>query len=143
MPSTPVAIKRRAETTGDSMTVFQVDAGGSAAPAVANGSSYQPVTLVDSSGTYYDPRIAGGTWGYSAGVSGTVTLTGGKRVLQITAIAQQAAATITINGGQDIVLPYGSTDKVSSSITIEPKGNLTNPVLVLTGTSGYFVEWVS
>ena len=40
-----------------------------------------------------------GTWGYSAGTSGTVNLSGGKRVLQITAVALEAAGTIQINGG--------------------------------------------
>lgn len=83
-----------------------------------------------------------GTWGYASGTSGTEVLTGGKRVLQITAIALEAAATITINGGDTITIPYGSTDSVSSSITIEPKGNLTDPTLVFTGTDSYLVEFV-
>lgn len=84
-----------------------------------------------------------GAWGYAAGTSGTETLTGGKRVLQITAIALEAAATLTINGGDTITIPYGSTDSVSSSITIEPKGNLTDPTLIFTGTDSYFIEFVS
>ena len=83
-----------------------------------------------------------GTWGYVSGVSGTETLTGGKRVLQITAMAQQAAGSLTINGGSAIPLPYGATDKASSSITIEPRGNLVDPVLVFSSTVAYFVEWV-
>lgn len=84
-----------------------------------------------------------GTWGYNSGTSGTLTLTGSKRVLQITAIAQQAAASLTINAGNTITLPYGSTDKASSTITIEPKGNLTDPTIVFTGTVGFFVEYVT
>ena len=84
-----------------------------------------------------------GTWGYNAGISGTLTLTGGKRVLMISAIAEQAAATITINGGDTITLPYGSTDKVSSALEIRPAGNLTNPTIVFTSTVAYFVEYVS
>lgn len=83
-----------------------------------------------------------GTWGYASGASGTVTLTGSKRVLQITAIALETAGSITIDGGDSIPLPYGATDKVSSSISIEPKGNLTDPVIVFTGTDSYFVEYV-
>jgi hypothetical protein len=74
-------------------------------------------------------------------VSGTVTLTGSKRVLQITAVALEAAGSITIDGGDTIPLPYGATDKVSSSISIEPKGNLIDPVIVFTGTDSYFVEY--
>lgn len=84
-----------------------------------------------------------GTWGYNSGVSGTLVLSGGKRVLQITAIAEEAAATITINGGDTITLPYGTTDKVSSAITIEPKGNLTNPTIIFTATKAWFVEYVT
>lgn len=84
-----------------------------------------------------------GTWGYNSGISGTLTLTGTKKVLMITAIGQEASATITINGGDTITLPYGGTDKVSSSIEIKPVGTLVSPTIVFTGTKGYFVEWVS
>jgi hypothetical protein len=84
-----------------------------------------------------------GTWGYASGASGTVTLTGSKRVLQITAIALEAAGSITIDGGDSTPLPYGATDKVSSSICIEPRGNLIDPVIVFTGTDSYFIEYVS
>jgi hypothetical protein len=84
-----------------------------------------------------------GTWGYSAGSLGTLTLTGGKRVLQITAVALEGAGSFTINGSDVITLPYGSTDKVSTEITIQPQGNLTDPVIVFTGTDSYFVEYVS
>lgn len=92
---------------------------------------------------YVRDQKASGTWGYNAGVSGTLTLTGSKRVLQITAVAQEAAATITINGGDTITLPYGSTDKASSAIEIVPRGNLTDPVIIFTSTKAYFVEYVT
>ena len=84
-----------------------------------------------------------GTWGYNSGISGTLTLTGGKKILQITAIGEEASATIQINGGDTITLPYGSTDKVSSSITIEPKGNLVDPTIIFTNTKAYFCEYTS
>jgi hypothetical protein len=84
-----------------------------------------------------------GTWGYNSGTAGTLALTGGKKVLQITAIAEEGPATITINGGDTIVLPYGESDKVSSAITIEPKGNLVNATIIFTNTKAYFCEWVS
>lgn len=83
-----------------------------------------------------------GTWGYSSGISGTLVLTGGKKILQISAIAEELSATVKINGGDDILLPYGTSDKVSSTITIEPKGNLVNPTIVFTNTKSYFCEWV-
>lgn len=86
---------------------------------------------------------AGETWGYNAGTNGTVTLTGSKRVLQITAIAQGAAGSFTINGGDSIILPYNSTDKVSSEITFEPKGNLIDPTVVFdSDVDAYVIEWV-
>lgn len=88
------------------------------------------------------PDLAG-TWGYSSGTVGTVTLTGGKRVLQITAVALEEAGSFTINGGDVIALPYGDTDKVSTEITLEPQGNLTDPVIVFTNTDSYFVEYVT
>lgn len=78
-----------------------------------------------------------GTWGYDAGVSGSVTIGVGKRILQITAVAGGLGATLTINGGATVTIP------ALTSITIEPRGNLTAPSLVFTGTSGYFVEHVS
>ncbi len=83
-----------------------------------------------------------GTWGYNSGTSGTVILTGSKRVLSISAVAQEASASITINGGDTITLPYGSTDKASSAVTIEPKANLTDPTIVFTSTKSYLIEYV-
>lgn len=84
-----------------------------------------------------------GTWNYKAGVSGTATLTGGKRVTRITAIALGAGGTVQINGGDSIPVPYDSTDKTSSDLTIEPKGNLVDPTIIFTGTDAYVIEWVT
>lgn len=82
-----------------------------------------------------------GTWGYAAGTNGTVVLSGSKRVLQITATALEASGTITINGGDTITLPYGGTDKVSTSLTIAPVANLTDPTIVFSsGVDSYFIE---
>lgn len=111
-----------------------------------NSGVHQEVhTLADPDGTLVSSSLIVrpfGTWGYNAGISGTLTLTGGKKVLKITAVAAEAAASFTINGGDVVTLPYGATDKVSSDITIEPRGNLVNPVIIFTGTKAYFVEWV-
>lgn len=81
-----------------------------------------------------------GTWSYYAGTAGTVNVTG--RVLQVTAIALEAAASFTINGGDTITIPYGTTDKVSTALTVEPKGNLVDPTVIFTGTTAYFIEVV-
>lgn len=87
--------------------------------------------------------LVSGTWDYAAGASGTVALAGGKRVLQISAVALGAAGSVAINGGTAVPLPYDSTDKTSTSITITPRGNLVDPTIVFTGTDSYFVEYVS
>lgn len=78
-----------------------------------------------------------GTWGYNAGVSGTLTVAANKRILAITATAGAlVGATMTINGGQTITIPAGTT------ITISPRANLTAPTLVFTSTTSYFVEFI-
>jgi hypothetical protein len=89
------------------------------------------------------PSVEVGAWGYNSGSLGTLTLTGGKRVLQISAISLEVAGSITINGGDMIRLPYGNVDKVSTEMTIYPKGNLIDPVIVFVDTDSYFVEYVT
>jgi hypothetical protein len=90
--------------------------------------------------TVYRQRIAlgatTGTWSYYAGVSGTVTVTAGQRILGIAAHST-AGGSMTINGGSSIPIPAGS------GIAISPAGNLVAPVLVFTSTDSYFVEVVS
>lgn len=82
--------------------------------------------------------VSNGTWSYDSGVSGTVVVAAGKRVLQISASSSpSAAASLTVNGGSTITIPIGN------SVTIEPRGALVAPTLVFTGTSAYFVEEVS
>lgn len=82
-----------------------------------------------------------GTWSYAAGTSGTESITG--RVLQITAIALESSASISINGGASITIPYSTENKTGSSLTVEPKGNLINPSITFTGTASYFIEFVT
>ena len=105
---------------------------------VGHGSTAQQPTFTRAVGA---PDV--GSWSYAAGVDGAVNITGQLRVLQITATALQGQGTITINGGDAILLPYGEADSVSSSITIEPKGNLVDPVIQFTNTSAYFSEMVA
>jgi hypothetical protein len=78
-----------------------------------------------------------GTWGYNAGVSGTVNLSGGKRVIGIAAIATEAGASMSINGGDSIPIP----DDVG--LEMAPRGNLVNPTIVFTGTAAYVIEHLS
>jgi hypothetical protein len=87
------------------------------------------------------PNVVG-TWNYYSGTNGTVNVTG--RVLQITAIALGAAGSFTIDGGSAITLAYNGTDKTSSSIAVEPKGNLVNPTIIFdSGVDSYFIEVVT
>lgn len=78
-----------------------------------------------------------GTWGYNAGLSGTLVVAANKRIMSITATAAPLVpASMTINGGQTITIPAGT------SITIQPRANLIAPTLVFTTTSAYFVEFI-
>lgn len=80
------------------------------------------------------PRTQG-KWDYAAGASGTRTITGASRVLCIAAHST-AGGTMTINGGDSIPIP------ANTQVTIEPVGNLSDPVIVFTGTDSYFVEFL-
>ena len=79
----------------------------------------------------------GGEYQYKAGVSGTVTIPAGARILSWTAFAVAAGGTITIAGGDSIPVPPngfvigGALEPVTSSINF-----------VFTATSGYFIEYV-
>ncbi|MGR9108323.1 MAG: hypothetical protein ACU843_15490 [Gammaproteobacteria bacterium] len=76
-----------------------------------------------------------GNWGYSAGTSGTLAMSGGKRVLGIYATALTSGS-LTINGGDTVSIPGGA-------INIAPRGTLIDPTIVFTGTNAYFVEYVA
>jgi hypothetical protein len=77
-----------------------------------------------------------GSWGYSAGVNGTVVVGTGKRVNGITAYSA-AGGTLTINGGDSVLIPAGS------AIDISPRGNLVAPTIVFSaGVTSYFIETV-
>lgn len=77
-----------------------------------------------------------GSWNYYAGVSGTVQIAAGQRVLAIT-ICSVTASSFTINGGVSVTLPAGIC------FSVNPGGNLVAPMVVFTGTASYFIEVVS
>lgn len=78
-----------------------------------------------------------GTWGYSGGSSGTVTLTGTKRVTSVGCHASSGGATVAINGGNAVPVPSGN------SVSLSIDGELIDPSIVFTGTDSYFVQFVS
>lgn len=82
------------------------------------------------------PNITG-IFGYKSATNGTLTLTGSKRVLSITASSGNTASTIQINGGDIINIP------ILKNISIEVAGNITDPTIVFTNTTSYFVSYVS
>jgi hypothetical protein len=77
-----------------------------------------------------------GTWGYLAGVSGTVNVPAGGKVLQISA-ASLLGGSFTVNGGAAITIP------ANQQFTLEPRGNLVAPTIVFSTTASYVVEYVS
>lgn len=83
-----------------------------------------------------DKSLADGAWSYVGGVSGTVVISSGKRIVQISAIGAVGGASLTINGGNTVPIP------VNVALTITPQGNLVDPTIVFTNTQGYFVEMV-
>jgi hypothetical protein len=74
-----------------------------------------------------------GTWGYHAGVSGTVVVAAGERVVGIAAHATDAGS-MTIDGGDSVPVPAGT------GVVFTPQGNLVAPTIVFTGTDSYVVE---
>jgi hypothetical protein len=77
-----------------------------------------------------------GTWAYYAGVSGTVNVAAGQRVIGIAAHSTLGGS-MTINGGASIPIP------ANVGISFSPQGNLVAPTIVFTSTDSYAVEVVS
>lgn len=77
-----------------------------------------------------------GTYGYHAGATGTVTLPVGSHTLSMAAFASGSSGSVTINGGDTIIVP---PDGVVQS---QPNGNLVSAVFVFTNTTAYFVEYI-
>lgn len=107
--------------------------------STAHGGEFHDVKVTPSGAILAEVSIANetGAWAYRAGASGTVAVPAGRRVLQITATAGAADATMTINGGDTITIP------AYRALTIEPKGNLVAPSIVFTSTTAYFIEDVA
>lgn len=75
-----------------------------------------------------------GTWGYQAGASGTVAVTG--TVLSV-AVHATSAGSFTINGGDSVVVP------ANTQFALAFRGGLVDPTFVFTSTDSYFVEKVT
>jgi hypothetical protein len=86
-----------------------------------------------------------GTWGYSAGTAGTVTVPAGAIVLQIIVHATSAAS-MTIFGGASITIIAGEDNAFRFLHgLLQSQNNSTtsgSQNIVFTSTDKYFVEWV-
>lgn len=80
-----------------------------------------------------------GTWDYYAGTSDAALVVVG-RVIGITAATTTAGATVTINGGDPIPLPW--ITGVVTSVDIAPRANLVSPTISFSGTASFLVEVV-
>lgn len=90
------------------------------------------------SGTYNDLV---GTWGYSAGASGTVTIAAGAKVIQII-VHSTAAGTMTIFGGASIPIIATAQPVAFRFIHTLVQATAAAQTIVFTGTDSYFIEWV-
>lgn len=78
-----------------------------------------------------------GKWGYHAGASGTVTLTGGEVVASIHAHST-AGGSFTVNGGDSIPIPASAS---WFKLTM-PTDALADAVIVFTTTDSYVVQTI-
>lgn len=82
-----------------------------------------------------------GVWDYVAGISGTEIIPAGGRVLGIAVSVTAAGATVTINGGDAIPIPW-ITGTVQG-VEIAPRANLVGPTIVFSGTAAYLCEFIT
>ena len=81
-------------------------------------------------------RIVRGTYAYRAGVSGTVVIPAGSRIMSWSAFAV-SNGTVTINGGDTIIIPTGG------NVAGEAFETLGAATFVFTSTDSYFIEFVT
>lgn len=81
-----------------------------------------------------------GVWDYAAGTSGTVNVPANGRVIGIAAAATSAGATVTIDGGDAIPIPFATG--VVSFVDVAPRANVIAPVVDFFGTASFLVEWL-
>jgi hypothetical protein len=122
-----------APTTPVTGTFFQATQPVSLATTPGLTDTQLRATAVPVSGTV--SVIPSGTWDYTAGTSGTVALTGGKKVHSV-AVTATVAGSMKINGGATITIPAGTPMSFGFD-----DGKLTNPTFVFTSTASYYIDW--
>ena len=107
-------------------------------PAITGSVSVTSLPAIGITNTSFNVTNLTGTPFYNAGTGGgTVALTGGKKLLGVTAYARSADGTMTINGGDTITIRSGLT------LSFSPLGNYVNPTIVFSAAIDYIVEGVS
>lgn len=76
-----------------------------------------------------------GTWDYVSGTGGGTEVISG-RVVGAFFYAHNAAGTVQIDGGSLVQI------RRNIGITLNPKGNLLNPTIVMSGSIDYMIEYV-
>lgn len=105
-------------------------------PIASITSDVERLAVTDALSTAVSATPSTGAWGYTAGTSGTVILSGGKRVRSVSAHAT-SAATLTINGGATITIPANTVFQVPLD------GQITDATFVFTSTDAYFIDFVT
>ena len=78
-----------------------------------------------------------GNWNYSAGINGTVIISGSKKIRGII-VHSTDGGDFTINGGDTITVP------ANVGVEINPQGLLVDPTIVFSaGIDSYFIEYVT
>lgn len=125
-----IAISGSVSTTG-SVSITSM-------PAITGTVAVSTLPAIGITNTSFNVTNLTGTPFYNAGTGGgTVTLTGGKKLLGVTAYAKGADGTMTINGGDTITIRSGLT------LSFSPLGNYVNPTIVFSASIDYIVEGVS
>lgn len=94
--------------------------------------------VTDAARRYQGQQI--GAWSYLAGAGNTtINITTGLRLVGLSVIAgRTTATTVTINGGDGVPVP------ATRSWALNPKGNVSNPTIVFTGSpDAWVVELVA
>lgn len=99
-----------------------------------SGTGIQKVTIVGTGGAI-DTKESG-DWDYVSGTGGGTEVVVGRMVGSFF-FANAADGTITIDGGSTITVRAGC------GIAINPKGNLLNPTIVMSGSVDYMIEYVT
>jgi hypothetical protein len=102
-------------------------------PVGGSGTNIQKVNIMGTGGTI-DAQESG-EWDYYAGSGGGTKVVNG-RMTGSFFYAHNTDGTVTIDGGDPIPIRRGV------GITVNPKGNLRNPTIVMSASIDYMIEFV-